>query len=103
VLTNHVAREGSELPITVLTKYTLAHVYFARGKYKLAEPLFNDVVNSPTTIARPDGKELQGAALALASIYESQGKPDEAAKWRAERAKYPPPPAKKPAPPDAKP
>ena len=39
---------------------------------------------------------LPEAADRLVDLYAAWGKPDEAARWRAERAKYPPPAAPPP-------
>lgn len=78
--------------LTSATESLLGGALLGQKKYAEAEPLLLSgyaglrAVNSLPFAAEP---HLSAAAERLNRLYEEWGKPAEAAKWRAERAKYP--------------
>ncbi len=77
--------------ITTQAKKVLANVLLAQQKYAEAEPLLLEVYKE--AVGRQDAPAYQknypvSTARQLIEVYTALNKPDEVAKWRAERAKY---------------
>ena len=87
---------------TANDKSVLGDALLRQGKPAEAEPLlvagYAGLLADRTSIPPPAKANLPDAASRLARVYLALGKPDEAAKWRAERAKYPPDTAPPPRP-----
>ncbi|MBX9581119.1 MAG: tetratricopeptide repeat protein, partial [Gemmataceae bacterium] len=92
---------------TFNTHSLLGGALLGRGKPAEAEPLllagYEGMKERAKTIPPVGRVRLAEAADRLVDLYEALGRPDEAKKWRAERAKYPPPAAVAPPPREAKP
>jgi hypothetical protein len=81
----------------------LGGALLGQRKYAEAEPLllagYAGLKEREKALPPPDKERLPQAADWLVELYTAAGKPDEAAKWRAERARYDPeaapPPRKK--------
>jgi hypothetical protein len=71
-----------------------------QGRYAESEPLlragYDGIKAQETDLSALDRARFAEAADRLARLCEATGRPAEAAKWRAERAKYAPGPAPRP-------
>ena len=71
----------------------LGGALLAQTKYAEAEPLllagYAGLKEREQSIPAPRRVRLAEAADRLIELYTASGKPDERAKWQAERAKYP--------------
>ncbi|MBX9581522.1 MAG: tetratricopeptide repeat protein, partial [Gemmataceae bacterium] len=89
---------------TANAKSLLGDALLLQGKPAEAEPLlvagYEGLLADRTSIPPIPAAQanLPEAADRLVELYRTLGKPDEAAKWRAERSKYPPPAAPPPRP-----
>jgi eukaryotic-like serine/threonine-protein kinase len=87
---------------TFHTQSLLGEALSGQGKYAEAEPLlvhgYEGMKQRAATIPTNGKARLTEALERLVQLYDDWGKPDEAAKWRAERARYKavaPPPREK--------
>jgi tetratricopeptide (TPR) repeat protein len=84
-----------DAPATFDAKSLLGGALLGQGKYADAEPLLlagYEGMKRHEKGAPPQGRgRLPEAADRLVELYAAWGKPDEVARWRTERAKYPPP------------
>ena len=87
---------------TFNTQSSLGGALLGQQKYAEAEPLllkgYEGMKAREKTIPPQGSVRIPEALDRLVELYTATGKPDEAKKWRAERAKYPdiaPPPREK--------
>src|SRR5262249_56809872 len=75
-------------------KKVLANVLLGKQKYAEAEPLLPEVYKEAVERKEPPSYQKTypaSTAAQLIEVYTALNKPDEVAKWQAERAKYDPP------------
>ncbi len=84
------------------TQQNLGAALLGQKKYADAEPLllkgYEGMKQREKTIPPQGSTRLPEALDRLIELYTATNKPDEARKWRAERAKYPTPPEVAPPP-----
>ncbi|HUR55675.1 MAG TPA: tetratricopeptide repeat protein, partial [Gemmataceae bacterium] len=90
-------------PVVFVARSQLGSSLLGQKKYEEAEPLLRAGYEGMARRARAgeslNADRLPAVAEQLAALYAATKRPEEAAKWRAERAKYPfvaPPPRAKP-------
>jgi tetratricopeptide (TPR) repeat protein len=80
-----LALHGPELtpsgPIALRTRQYLGEALLGEGRYAEAEPLLLEIIRKPAS-TQERGTEAQ-VARELARLYDAEGRPDEAAKYRS--------------------
>src|SRR5690606_2047007 len=90
----YIASQGAEHLNTGIGYIKLGRVLLRRGQFLAAIPETERGYAIVKKITAPDVSFLQAARLDLSLALDSLGRRDEAARWRAERARYLPPSTK---------
>ncbi|MBL8958506.1 MAG: serine/threonine protein kinase, partial [Gemmatimonadetes bacterium] len=87
-LTHYIASQGPEHLNTGIGYIKLGRALMRGGRFRDAEPEIRRGYAIVAKVAEPTVSFLQAARLDLSIVFDSTGRPDSAAKYRAERERY---------------